>query len=226
MPHGVELRRKPVPGSERVLTDEALDFVADLQRRFGPLRLDLLRRREERQVELDAGARPDFLAATRHVRDSEWTVAPAPGDLEDRRVEITGPAEPKMMINALNSGARVFMADLEDALSPTWANVIGGQAALIDAVRRDLTFESPEGKTYRLADLTATLLVRPRGWHLVESGMLVDGVPVSASLFDFGLFAFHNAAESVRRGSGPYLYLAKLERRLWACRADRSGRRC
>ncbi len=219
MPAGVEVRRGPAPGSDRVLTEQALAFVADLQRRFGPLRLELLRRREERQVELDAGARPSFLAATRDVREAGWTVAPAPPDLDDRRVEITGPAEPKMMINALNSGARVFMADLEDALSPTWANVVGGQAALIDAVRRGLTFESPEGKSYRLNARTATLLVRPRGWHLVESGVLVDGVPVSASLFDFGLHLYHNGAEALRRKSGPYFYLAKLEShaeaRLW-----------
>jgi malate synthase len=216
---GVEIRRGPVDGFDRVLTDDALAFVADLQRRFGPLRLELLHRREERQAELDAGARPDFLAATRETREADWTVAPAPADLDDRRVEITGPAEPKMMINALNSGARMFMADLEDALSPTWANVIGGQAALIDAVRRELTFESPEGKAYRLNERTATLLVRPRGWHLVESGVLVDGAPVSASLFDLGLFFFHNAAETLRRGSGPYCYLPKLEShaeaRLW-----------
>jgi malate synthase len=219
MPAGVEVRRGPVPGSDRVLTAEALAFVADLQRRFGPLRLELLRRREERQRELDSGVRPGFLASTTEIRESHWTVAPAPADLDDRRVEITGPAEAKMMINALNSGARVFMADLEDALSPTWANVVGGQAALMDAVRRTLVFESPEGKSYQLNDTIATLLVRPRGWHLVESGVLVDGVPVSASLFDFGLFLFHNGTEALRRGSGPYLYLPKLEghaeARLW-----------
>jgi malate synthase len=219
MPAGVEVRRGPVPGSDRVLTEEALAFVADLQRRFGPLRLELLHRREERQRELDSGVRPGFLPSTREIRESDWTVGPSPADLDDRRVEITGPAEAKMMINALNSGARVFMADLEDALSPTWANVVGGQAALIDAVRRELVFESLEGKSYRLNDTIATLLVRPRGWHLVESGVLVDGVPVSASLFDFGLFLFHNGAEALRRGSGPYLYLPKLEghseARLW-----------
>ncbi len=216
---GIELRRGAVPGSELILTPEALAFVADLQRRFGPARLDILHRRHERQEELDAGVMPDFLAGTKHVRDAEWTVAPAPPDFDDRRVEITGPAEPKMMINALNSGASVFMADLEDALSPTWANVVGGQAALHDGIRRTLTFESPDGKEYRLAGETATLVVRPRGWHLIESGMLVDEVPVSASLFDFGLFLFHNGAEALRRGSGPYLYLAKLEShheaRLW-----------
>ncbi len=219
MPPGVVVTGPPVPGSDRVLTDEALAFVADLQRRFGAIRLDLLRRREERQAELDAGERPDFLVATRDVRDADWLVAPAPEDLLDRRVEITGPAEPKMMINALNSGARVFMADLEDALSPTWANVVGGQAALQDAVRGTLAFTSPDGRDYRLGGRVAQLLVRPRGWHLVESHVLVDDVPVSASLFDAGLYLFHNAAERVARGSGPYFYLPKLEShheaRLW-----------
>ena len=162
---------------------------------------------------------PDFPVATADVRAADWTVAPAPADLDDRRVEITGPAEPKMMINALNSGARVFMADLEDSLSPTWENVVGGQAALRAAVRRELTFDSPEGKAYRLNEKLATLVVRPRGWHLVERHVLVDGVPISASLFDFGLYFFHNAAELLARGSGPYFYLPKLEgraeARLW-----------
>jgi len=219
LPPGVELRRDPAPGADRILTHDALAFVADLQRRFGPLRIELLQRRRERQVELDAGLRPEFSVATREIRAAAWTVAPAPADLDDRRVEITGPAEPKMLINALNSGARVFMADLEDSLSPTWANVVGGQAAMVDAVRHTLEFESPEGKAYRLADEVATLVVRPRGWHLVESAMLVDDVPVSASLFDFGLYLFHNGTETLRRGSGPYFYLAKLENhheaRLW-----------
>jgi malate synthase len=218
-PAGVVVTGPPVDGSERVLTDEALAFIADLQRRFGHVRVDLLHRRHERQAALDAGEGLDFPAGTRHVRESDWTVAPAPADFDDRRVEITGPAEPKMMINALNSGARVFMADLEDALSPTWANVVGGQAALIDAVRGTLTFDSPEGKSYRLGERVAQLVVRPRGWHLVESHVLVDGTPMSASLFDAGLYLFHNAAERVARGSGPYLYLPKLEShheaRLW-----------
>jgi malate synthase len=216
---GVLVTGLPVAGSDWVLTDEALDFVAELQRRFGQVRIELLHRRQERQAALDAGEGLDFLAGTREIRESEWTVAPAPADFDDRRVEITGPAEAKMMINALNSGARVFMADLEDALSPTWANVVGGQAALIDAVRGSLTFESPEGKSYQLSERTAQLVVRPRGWHLVESHVLVDGTPMSASLFDAGLYLFHNAAERVRRGSGPYLYLPKLEShheaRLW-----------
>jgi malate synthase len=219
-PTGIDVHGPAVPGSERILTDEALAFVADLQRRFGPIRLDLLGRRRERQVELDAGIRPGFLVATRDIRDDpDWRVAPTPADLEDRRVEITGPAEPKMMINALNSGARVFMADLEDALSPTWANIVGGQAAIADATRGVLTYDSPEGKSYRLGERPATLLVRPRGWHLVESHLLVDGVPISASLFDFGMYLFHSGAAALERGSGPYLYLAKLEShreaRLW-----------
>ena len=218
-PSGVVVSGPPVPGGERVLTDEALAFLADLQRRFAQVRTDLLHRRHERQAELDAGERLDFPTGTQHIRDADWTVAPAPADFDDRRVEITGPAEPKMMINALNSGARVFMADLEDALSPTWANVVGGQAALMDAVRGELTFDSPEGKSYRVGERPAQLVVRPRGWHLVESHVMVDGAPMSASLFDAGLYLFHNAAERIARGSGPYLYLPKLEShheaRLW-----------
>jgi malate synthase len=214
----IEVAGQEAAGDE-ILTDEALAFVADLQRRFGRQRVALLEARVDRQAELDTGIAPDFPLATAEIRVAEWTVAPAPPDLDDRRVEITGPAEPKMMINALNSGARVFMADLEDSLSPTWANVVGGQAALRSAVRRELTFDSPEGKPYRLNDDLATLLVRPRGWHLVERHLLVDGVPISASLFDFGLFFFHNAAELLQRGSGPYFYLPKLEgraeARLW-----------
>ena len=218
---GVEVRGPSVPGADEILTDDALAFVANLQRRFGPVRLDLLRRRQERQAEIDAGVMPDFLPGTADVREADWTVAPAPPDLDDRRVEITGPAEPKMMINALNSGAKVFMADLEDALSPTWANVVGGQAAVAAATRGTLTFDSPEGKSYRLAPPgeRATLLVRPRGWHLVESHVLVDEVPISASLFDVGMYLFHSGRAALDAGSGPYLYLAKLEShheaRLW-----------
>jgi malate synthase len=216
---GVEVSGANVPGSEVVLTDEALAFVADLQRRFGGRRLELLEARHTRQARLDSGEMPDFLIETADVRSAEWRVADAPADLDDRRVEITGPAEPKMMINALNSGARVFMADLEDSLSPTWANVVGGQSALREAVRRTLTFDSPEGKAYRLKERIATLVVRPRGWHLEETHVLVDGAPVSASLLDFGLYLFHNGQQLVRRGSGPYLYLPKLEghleARLW-----------
>jgi malate synthase len=200
-----------------VLTPDALAFVAGLHRSFDDRRRELLAARDERQAEWDAGVLPDFLADTRSIRDDPaWRVPPAPADLADRRVEITGPAEPKMMINALNSGARVFMADFEDALSPTWDNVVTGQWACREAVRRRLTVRTDE-KAYALnEDGLATLVIRPRGWHLVERHVTVDGEPVSASLFDFGLFMFHNAAELLSRGSGPYLYLPKLEHHLEA----------
>ena len=218
LPAGVTIVGPPVPGADAVLTPDALAVVADLQRRFGSRRDELLAARAERQRAIAAGADPAFLAGTQAIRSFDWRVAGAPADLDDRRVEITGPAESKMMINALNSGARVFMADLEDALSPTWANLVAGQAALRDAVRRTLALSTPE-KAYRLAERTATLVVRPRGWHLEERHVLVDGRPVSASLFDFGLYVAHNGAEALARGSGPYLYLAKLEShheaRLW-----------
>ncbi len=213
---GVRLPSERSESAGRVLTPEALAFVVELQRRFGARRRELLELRAKRQAALDAGERPDFLPETEEVRRAEWTVAPAPPDLEDRRVEITGPVDRKMMINALNSGARVFMADFEDALSPTWRNVVEGQANLQDAVRGTLTFTSPEGKEYRLAERTATLVVRPRGWHLPEKNVEVDGEPISASLFDFGLFFFHNARELLARGSGPYFYLPKLENHLEA----------
>ena len=217
LPDGVEIRGPVAAEHEHLLSTDALAFVAALQRRFNGQRIELLERRQDRQKELDAGALPDFPVATADVRAAEWTVAPAPADLDDRRVEITGPAEPKMLINALNSGASVFMADLEDALSPTWSNVVEAQAALRAAVRRELTFVSPEGKTYQLGDRLATLVVRPRGWHLVERHVLVDGTPMSASLFDFGLYLFHNGREALERGSGPYFYLPKLESR-WEAR--------
>ena len=208
-----------VPGGERVLTPDAVEFLGRLARQFEPRRQEILHARRERAARVAGGERLDFLNETAGVRESDWQVAPAPADLNDRRVEITGPAEAKMTINALNSGAKVFMADFEDALSPTWANVVGGQAALRDAVRRTLTFSSLEGKEYRLNDRIATLVVRPRGWHLVERHLEVDGAPISASLFDFGLYLLHNGAELLRRGSGPYLYLPKMqshvEARLW-----------
>ncbi|HEX9940526.1 MAG TPA: malate synthase A [Thermoanaerobaculia bacterium] len=204
------------PARERVLTPQALEFVAELQGRLGEARDDLLRRRLLRQEDLARGIGLDFLEHTESIRSSRWQVAPAPPDLEDRRVEITGPVERKMMINALNSGASVFMADFEDALSPTWENVVEGQANLIDAVRRQLDYRSPEGKEYRLNEMTATLLVRPRGWHLVERHAVLGETPVSASLFDFGLYFFHNADELVSRGTGPYFYLPKLESHLEA----------
>jgi malate synthase len=201
---------------ERILSRPALDFVLRLQREFNPTRETLLKRRAERQAQLDAGTLPAFLAETEGVRQGDWRVAMTPPDLEDRRVEITGPVDRKMMINALNSGAKVFMADFEDALSPTWNNVVRGQLNLMGAVRRDLVFTSPEGKQYRLNDEIATLLVRPRGWHLTEKHILVDGAPISASLFDFGLYFFHNAHELLKRSAGPYFYLPKLESHLEA----------
>jgi len=202
--------------STEVLTPEALAFVARLQREFGERRLELLRKRDERQARLDAGEVPQFLAETKLVRESEWKVAKAPKDLHDRRVEITGPTDRKMLINALNSGARVFMADFEDSNSPTWANLVGGQVNLIDAIERRIDFTSPEGKEYRLNDKVATLLVRPRGWHLEEKHLELDGKPVSGSLFDFGLYFFHNAKRLLGKGSGPYFYLPKLESHLEA----------
>ena len=216
---GIQVTGAAMPDSARVLTTDALSFVAQLQRRFDGQRQALLAERVVRQRRFDAGERPDFLAETSKLRSSDWSVARAPADLEDRRVEITGPVERKMMINALNSGARVFMADFEDSLSPTWANVVAGQGNCIDAVRRTIDFTSPDGKRYALADRTATLVVRPRGWHLTDARIRIDGAPVSASLLDFGLFFHHNAHELIARGSGPYFYLPKMEShreaRLW-----------
>jgi len=205
-PHG--------PRSGEVLTEDALAFVAALQREFGPRRTGLLEARRERQAELDAGERPDF-PPPGEARTGGWRVAEAPADLRDRRVEITGPVDRKMMINALNSGARCFMADLEDANSPTWANCVGGQVNLIDAAERTISLEAAD-KTYALADRTATLLLRPRGWHLSEKHVEVDGGRVSASLFDFGLAFFHTARRRLDTGSGPYFYLPKLESHLEA----------
>jgi malate synthase len=202
-----------------VLTKDALDFVSLLHGELNPTRLALLERRHERQRALDAGERPDFLAETRDIRDGDWRVREAPADLQDRRCEITGPVDRKMMINALNSGARVFMADFEDACSPTFENVMAGQRNVHDAVRRTIELET-DAKTYTLNDEIATLIIRPRGWHLPERHLLVDGKPASASLFDFGLTVFRNAREQLERGTGPYFYLPKLEShheaRLWA----------
>ena len=219
-PAGVEVLGATVPGTDQVLTPEALAFLAALHHRFEPRRQELLARRRARQEAIDAGTTLGLSPETAGVRlDPPWRVVEPPSDLTDRRVEITGPAEPKMIINALNSGARAFMADFEDSLSPTWSNVVGGQAALQGAVRGTLAFASPEGKSYRLGPSPATLLVRPRGWHLPERHVTVDGAPISGSLFDFGLYFFHNAAERLGRGSGTYLYLPKLqshlEARLW-----------
>jgi malate synthase len=218
---GIELTEEVPREAAGALTAEALQFVARLHRRFNPVRETLLARRAERQAALDTGEAPGFLPETAAVRAGTWRVADAPVPLLDRRVEITGPVERKMMINALNSGANVFMADFEDSLSPTWPNVALGQANLMEAVRRTLAFDSPDGRSYRLNDRIATLVVRPRGWHLVEPRMLVDGGPVSASLFDFGIYFAQNVHQLVRRGDGwaPYFYLPKmeshLEARLW-----------
>src|SRR5512146_2179943 len=216
---GVELLAPQVDDANRVLTPAALAFVARLARVFEDRRRELLAARTARQRRILDGERPDFLPDTRDIRERDWTVAPIPADLMDRRVEITGPVDRKMIINALNSGARVYMADFEDSHSPTWAATLEGQANLMDAVRRTISYRSPEGKSYALGDSLATLMVRPRGWHLDEKHVRIDGRPVSGSLFDFGLFFFHNAAEQIRRGTGPYFYLPKmeshLEARLW-----------
>jgi malate synthase len=204
---------------EEILTPEAIAFVEALQRKFNGRRVELLKKRAERQKLIDAGQRPDFLPETAHIRNSAWTVAPIPRDLTDRRTEITGPVDRKMIINALNCGANMFMADLEDSNSPTWDNIVGGQVNLRDAVRGDISFTNPDGRKYQLGPNPAVLLVRPRGWHLMERHFLVDGEPISGSLFDFGLYLFHNAKTLMAKGSGPYFYLPKmqshLEARLW-----------
>lgn len=204
------------PRYAEILTPEACRFVADLCRRFDGRRLELLVRRVERQREIDAGQLPDFLPETAAIRNGDWQVPPPPPDLVDRRTEITGPVDRKMAINALNSGAQCWMADLEDANSPTWENVIEGQINLHDAIRRTITYTSPEGKNYALKPKTATIVARPRGWHLEEKHVRLDGRRISASLFDWGLHFFHNARELVARGSGPYFYLPKLESHLEA----------
>lgn len=221
LPRGVEIIG-PITTREResILTPDAIAFVAGLERKFGGTRLRLLQERERKQERIHAGEQPDFLPETSWIREGDWKVAPVPADLQDRRVEITGPAgDRKMVINALNSGAHAYMADFEDANSPTWDNTIDGQVNMSDAVRGTIRYESPEGKTYALNDRTATLIVRPRGWHMEEKHMLLDGKPVSAALFDFGLFLYHNAHALIAKNSGPYFYLPKLEShheaRLW-----------
>jgi malate synthase len=203
-----------------ILTPEAVEFIVDLQRTFNARRKELLEARVERQKRLDAGEKPNFLAETKSIRDADWSVAPIPADILDRRVEITGPVDRKMIINALNSGAKVFMADFEDSNTPTWSNLLDGQINLRDAIRRTITFSDPTtGKQYKLIEKPAVLFVRARGWHLEERHVLVDGEPMSGSIFDFGLYFFHNAKELLARGSGPYFYLPKmeshLEARLW-----------
>ncbi len=220
LPDGVAIGAPVSAAFAEVLTPQALSFVAALHRKLNPRRLELLDARKQRQLRISNGQLPDFLSQTAPVReDPGWQTAPTPPDLQKRWVEITGPTERKMMINAMNSGANVFMADFEDANSHTWSNMIEGQINLRDAVERTISFTNPDGRQYRLADQTAVLMVRPRAWHLVEKHVLIDGEPASGSLFDFGLFFFHNARRLLEKGSGPYFYLPKmeshLEARLW-----------
>src|SRR5215212_3228553 len=218
LPEGVSISGRITPEFAQILTPEALAFVAKLHRAFEPRRQELLARRAARQKDFDAGRLPDFLPETRQVREAAWKIAAQPKDMLDRRVEITGPTDRKMVINALNSGASTFMADFEDANCPTWFNMIDGQINLRDAVRRTITLEQG-AKRYQLKDKIAVLIPRPRGWHLDEKHVLIDGKPVSGGIFDFALFFFHNAKELIARGSGPYFYLPKmeshLEARLW-----------
>jgi len=217
--HGVVMvGRVPRPYSE-ILTPQALAFLAKLARKFEPRRRELIAARARRQAEFDAGKLPDFLPQTKPIRDTEWSVAPVPRSLQDRRVEITGPTDRKLVINALNCGANVFMADFEDSNTPTWENMIEGQINLRDAVSRTIDFLSPEGKRYALNENIATLMVRPRGWHLLEGHVLIDGEPISGAIFDFALYFFHNAKALLARNTGPYFYLPKIEShlevRLW-----------
>ena len=216
---GVQIKADVTPEYSKILTPEALRFLAHLARNFEARRSELLQKRWIRQQKISSGELPNFLAETKSIRESDWRVAPIPPDLIERKVEITGPVERKMMVNAFNSGANVFMADFEDAHSPTWKNTIEGQINLRDAINRKITFTSPEGKHYELKEKIATLMVRPRGWHLVEKHVVIDGKSISASLFDFGLSFFTNAKTLIKNGSGPYFYLPKmeshLEARLW-----------
>ncbi|MEP6942553.1 MAG: malate synthase A [Betaproteobacteria bacterium] len=213
---GIEVIGRVTPEYAQILTLEAMAFAAGLQRKFGPRRAELLTRRVARQKDFDDGKLPDFLAETRSVREGNWVCAPVLADIQDRRVEITGPVDRKMIINALNSGASVFMADFEDANTPKWDNNVQGQLNLRDAIRRQIDYVSPEGKPYKLGSKLATLFVRPRGWHLPEKHVLVDGAPISGGIFDFALYFFHNAKSLVANGSGPYFYLPKLESHLEA----------
>jgi malate synthase len=215
-PTGVEIQAQVPAEYAEILTPEALAFVAKLERAFAGRRSELLQKRIDRQAEIDAGRTPDFLLETADIRNGDWTIAPIPADLQDRRVELTGPVDRKMIINALNSGAKVFMADFEDANTPTWDNNLQGQINLRDAINRTISFQNPDGRLYQLKDQIAVLMVRPRGWHLVEKHVLVDGGPMSASIFDFGLYFFHNAKKLMANGAGPYFYLPKLESHLEA----------
>ena len=211
LPAGLEIRGAAGPRDGEVLNPEALALVAELARRFGPRLQGLMAARQARQVRFDAGELPGFRSDTRAIRDSDWEVAPIPMDLLDRRVEITGPTDRKMVINALNSGARVFMADFEDSLAPTWRNLVDGQVNLKDAAAGIIEYHSPEGRSYTLKEKPAVLVVRPRGWHLSEKHVLLDGVPVPAAMFDFALYMAHSAKALLQRGTGPYFYLPKME---------------
>ncbi len=213
---GIDITGPMRPGFDNVLTGDALNFVADLHRRFNQRRKQLLQLRRSRQKQINEGILPDFLPETASIREKDWTIDPLPRDLQDRRVEITGPVDRKMIINAMNSGASTFMADFEDSHAPTWEGTIQGQINLIDTVAGDIAFTSPEGKHYRLNDRTAVLIVRPRGWHLEEKHVQVDGEPISGSIFDFGLYLYHNAQKLIAKGTGPYFYLPKLESHLEA----------
>lgn len=214
---GVEITGEVLLEYEAILRPEAVGFLADLARRFTARRNELLAARETRQAAIDGGHLPDFLPETAAIRDEpSWRVAAVPADLQDRRVEITGPTDRKMVINALNCGAKVFMADFEDANAPSWENMVDGQINLRDAINGSITFTNPDGRFYQLNEQTATLLVRPRGWHLDESHFVVDGAPIPGGLFDFGLYFFHNARAALDRGTGPYFYLPKLESHLEA----------
>ena len=212
----IEILGPMLPQFDTILTEDALRFVADLQRRFNSRRIELLAKRQERQHRIDHGQLPDFLPETKEIRDSDWKIGPVPADLQDRRVEITGPVDRKMIINALNSGASAYMADFEDSHAPNWQGTIEGQINLCDAVEGTISLTSPEGKHYALNDKTAVLLVRPRGWHLEEKHVRVDGQPMSGSIFDFGLYFYHNTKKLLARGTGPYFYLPKLESHLEA----------
>lgn len=212
VPTGIEIKGEMKPGYERVLTDDALEFVAGLVRKFEKTRQELMALRDKKQAEWDAGELPDFLSETKEIREDDWKVAGIPKDLQRRWVELTGPTEPKMVINALNSGADVFMTDFEDALSPTWENIVGGQIALLDYWGSELTFTDPDsGKKYEVEPNPAVMILRPRGWHLMERHIHVDGKPVAGAFVDFGLYFFHNAKQILSRGAGIYFYLPKLE---------------
>lgn len=215
----ISIKASLTPAYKTILTEDAISFITKLQQNFNPKRLELLEKRKERQIQIDNGILPDFLPSTESIRTGDWVAAPIPQDLQDRRVEITGPVDRKMIINALNSGAKMFMADFEDSNSPTWTNCLDGQINLRDAINKKISYTNEAGKEYKLNDQIATLLVRPRGWHLDEKNVEVDGQVMSGSLFDFGLYFFHNAKTLLANGSGPYFYLPKmeshLEARLW-----------